>query len=342
MAPSFILAAIAFGVSLMTVVVIERYAARLRLVDLPNNRSSHKDPRPRGGGAGILVGVLVALVLSSVLHVVVPHTVWLLVGAAALLGLVGMWDDMRGLSVSFRLLAQTVAAAVVVASLGVLDRLPLPPPLDVPLGVTGGVVTIIWLVGVTNFFNFMDGLDGLAGGQALITLAVLVWALWPGPGAGLGIFVFAATAAFLCRNWSPARIFLGDAGSNFLGFLLAGLPLAAGAPERSRLVFVAAISLSLFLLDPIATLVARRRRRAEIGVAHREHAFQQFVDSGDRHAAVVLCLLAGGAVLSLLAAWAYQQPAASWLVIAAALAIFGAEWQAAGRRRRRRRPASSP
>ena len=121
MAPSFILAAIAFGVSLMTVVVIERYAARLRLVDLPNNRSSHKDPRPRGGGAGILVGVVVALVLSSVVHVVVPHTVWLLVGAAALLGLVGMWDDMRGLSVSFRLLAQTVAAAVVVASLGVLD-----------------------------------------------------------------------------------------------------------------------------------------------------------------------------------------------------------------------------
>ena len=166
---------------------------------------------------------------------------------------------------------------------------------------------MIWLVGVTNFFNFMDGLDGLAGGQALITLAVLVWALWPGPGAGVGIFVFAATAAFLCRNWSPARIFLGDAGSNFLGFLLAGLPLAAGAPERSRLVFVAAISLSLFLLDPIATLVARRRRRAD----RRRTSGTCF--SAVRRFGGPACgggalPARRGAVLSLLAAWAYQRP----------------------------------
>ena len=103
-----------------------------------------------------------------------------------------------------------------------------------PLGVAGALLAVLWLVGVTNFFNFMDGVDGLAAGQAVISLGVLAWALWPRAAAGLSrSSSLAATAAFLPRNWSPAQIFLGDVGSSFLGFLLAGLPFA-GPPARDR------------------------------------------------------------------------------------------------------------
>ena len=274
-----VLAIVAFVVSYVGVWLVERYARRLRLVDVPNVRSSHREPRPRGGGVGIVIGVGVALAGASAAVTLGP-SLPVILGAAYLMALLGLWDDVRTLRILPRLLIQTLSAVIVVATLGGLERLPLPPPADVPLGVAGIAFGVLWLVGVTNFFNFMDGVDGLAAGQAVISLGVLAWALRPDPAAGVAIVVGAATAAFLTRNWSPARIFLGDVGSSFLGFLLAGLPFAAPAGSRSSLVFAVAISLTLFLLDPVATLVARRRRQAIIGAAHRDHAYQQLVEPG--------------------------------------------------------------
>jgi Fuc2NAc and GlcNAc transferase len=330
-----VLAAVSFVVSLVSVRLIERHAVRLGLVDLPNARSSHRTPRPRGGGAGIVLGAAIALAIAAAEAIAVSPELWILLAAAFVLALLGLWDDVSTLGVWPRLAVQTLAAVVVVARLGGVDRLPLPPPLDVPLGPAAGVLTVVWLVGVTNFFNFMDGVDGLAGGQAVISLGVLAWALWPDAAAGVALFVLAGTLAFLIRNWSPARIFLGDVGSAFLGFLLAGLPLAAPPGSRPQLVFVAAISLSLFLLDPVATLVARRRRRDVIGKAHRDHAYQQLVEPGAPHAAAVIALLGVGLMLTLLAALAYDRPALAWLTVGVALGAFAVEWQIAGRRRQR-------
>ena len=99
--------------------------------------------------------------------------------------------------------------------------------------------------------------------------------------------------------------------------------------------FVVAISLSLFLLDPVATLIARRRRRAVIGAAHRDHAYQQLVEPGGPHAAAVTALLGVGLALTLLAALAYDRPALAWLTVVVALGAFAVEWQIAGRRRRK-------
>jgi glycosyltransferase WbpL len=329
------LAAVAFVVSFAGVWLVERHALRLRLLDVPNVRSSHREPRPRGGGVGIVLGVAVALA-GAAASVTLRPDVWVLLGAAFVLAGLGLWDDVRTLGVWPRLFTQTLAAACVVAVLGGFERLPLPPPADVPLGLAGAGLAVVWLVGVTNFFNFMDGVDGLAAGQAVISLGVLAWAIWPGPEAGVAIAVLAATAAFLIRNWSPARIFLGDVGSSFLGFLLAGLPFAAPPGTRSGLVFLVAISLTLFLLDPAATLVMRRRRRAVIGAAHRDHAYQQLVEPGAPHAAAVTVLLGVGVLLALLAALAYQRPLLGWPAVVVALAAFLIEWQVADRRRRHR------
>ncbi|HUL74534.1 MAG TPA: hypothetical protein VLT86_15605 [Vicinamibacterales bacterium] len=329
-----VLAAVAFAASLAGVWLVERHARRLGLLDLPNERSSHVEPRPRGGGLGIVLGVLAAAAASSVTSVAPSHDVWVVVSAALLVAAVGLWDDVHGLTVTPRLVAQLVAAVWVVASVGSPERLPLPPPLDVPLGLLGPLLTIVWLVAVTNFFNFMDGVDGLAAGQAILTLSALGWAMWPGGGAGVALVAAAACGAFLVRNWAPARIFLGDVGSAFVGFLLAALPLTGPPALRSRLVLLAGVSLALFLLDPVATLVARTRRGAALGAAHREHAYQQFVEPGESHARLVSWLLASAAVLSALALAAYRRPELAWPSIALAIAVFAVEWRAARRRPR--------
>ena len=258
-----LLAAGAFLAAYAGVRLVERHARTLGLVDLPNTRSSHVVPRPRGGGLGIIAGVIVSALVAPLAGRALPHELWIVIAAALAVAVVGLWDDVRGLGVWPRLAVQTIAAAIVVAFVGGVDRLPLPPPADVPLGPLGSFVTVIWIVGVTNFFNFMDGLDGLAAGQALITLAAFACVVWPADAAGLAIVAAAASFAFLLRNWSPARIFLGDVGSAFLGFLLAALPLAAGESSRSPLVLLVWISLALFLLDPVATLRPARPAGSE-------------------------------------------------------------------------------
>jgi glycosyltransferase WbpL len=328
-----VLAGAAFLGSLAGVRLVERHARTLRLVDLPNVRSSHREPRPRGGGLGIIVGVLAAAAVATALGTPWPRDVWTLLAGAGLVALVGLWDDVRSLGVWPRLATQTAAAIFVVAQLGAIERLPLPSPADVPLGLAGAGLVVIWIVGVTNFFNFMDGVDGLAAGQAVISLGVLAWALWPQSAAGLAVGVLAATVAFLTRNWSPAKIFLGDVGSAFLGFLLASLPLAGSPDARPSLVFLLAISMTLFLLDPVATLVLRGRQRARLGASHRDHAYQQLVEPGRPHAAAVSILLIAGLALSVFAGAAYRRPALAWPALGVALIAFAIEWQVAARRR---------
>jgi Fuc2NAc and GlcNAc transferase len=322
----------AFVVSLAVVCAIERRARVLGLIDLPNARSSHVEPRPRGGGLGIVAGVVVALALMAAFGVGPSASTVIVLAGALLVAASGLWDDVRGLGVGPRLVVQTTAAVWVVAMCGGVDRLPLPAPADVPLGVAGIALAVVWIVAVTNFFNFMDGADGLAAGQGIVTLAALAAALWPDGVAFVALATAVATMAFLSRNWAPARIFMGDVGSAFLGFLLAALPFATPPDARPDVVFVVGISLSLFLFDPIVTLVARTRRGEPIGVAHREHVYQRLIVPGRPHGRVVFALVAAAAGLSVLAAWAFHVPALRWPAVAAAVVVFAVEWGTARRR----------
>lgn len=326
-------AALAFLAALAGVLLVERWARPLGLLDLPNPRSSHRQPRPRGGGLGILLGVAVGLGVARWTVGPLGEDAQTVLVAALLVAAAGLWDDLRPLPAWPRLLVQTAAAILIVARQGGLERLPLPPPADLPLGALGLPLSVLWLVGVTNFFNFMDGLDGLAAGQAVLTCALLA-GLGPGGAAGLALVTAAATAALLLRNWAPARLFLGDVGSSFLGLLLAGLPFASPPEERPRLVLLVAVSLALFLLDPAVTLWQRWRRGAPLTMAHREHAYQRLSAPERSHAPAVTGLLAVGLLLSLLAAASWYSPPVVWLAVAAALFAFAAEWRLAARRRR--------
>ena len=326
LAPLLLAAGVSFLLSALGTKLVRARAAAWKLVDTPNARSSHRQPMPRGGGLGLLFGLVAGVVALALSGAGVPASVWGLLLASLPIAVVGLWDDRKSLSPAPRLLAQLAGAAAFVWFEGGLDRLSLPPPFDRPVDrIVGIVIAVLWMVIVTNFFNFMDGIDGLASGQCLASALGVVVAGWAIGATALAVVLAAACAGFLLHNWAPARIFLGDVGSGTLGFLLAGLPLLAPPERRSQAIVATAIGLALFLLDPLVTLGRRTRRRARILEAHREHLYQRLLVAGAGHGALAAWLVGGAVGLSLLGAWTYSHPDLVWPAIAVAVLFFVVE-----------------
>lgn len=282
------------------------------LIDLPNQRSSHREPRIRGGGLGLLLGVLTGIGVGVSLGWSPAPVVAVLIVAVVSLSIVGLFDDLWSLPVWPRLAAQVLVATWVVYEAGAISRLPLPAPADLPLGLLAVPVSVLWLGAVTNFFNFMDGIDGLAGGEAAVVALGAIVAGWSADASLLAAVLIGSTAAFLAYNWWPARIFLGDAGSIPVGFLLATLPFLAPDGRRPHALLATAVGLALFLLDPIETLARQWRRGARLGTSHRDHCYQRLIGSDDSHRAVATALICAGLLLSLAGAAAYRVPAVAW------------------------------
>jgi Fuc2NAc and GlcNAc transferase len=256
-----------------------------------------------------------------------------LIGAGLALALVGLWDDRFGLSPLPRLAFQLAAALATVWGGAGIDRLPLPPPLDLPLHGLGAVFAVLWIVAVVNFYNFLDGIDGLAALQGVVTGLGLALAGWDPLSAGLGAALAGACAGFLLFNWSPATIFMGDIGSCFLGYTLSALPLLAPVDARPRAVMFVALSLWLFLADATWTLARRVARGDRWYQAHREHLYQQLaLRWGHGRVAAGLglgsCALTGVALL----AWRGADAAWAWTGLALALVFFAVEGGMVGRR----------
>jgi UDP-N-acetylmuramyl pentapeptide phosphotransferase/UDP-N-acetylglucosamine-1-phosphate transferase len=330
-------ALIAAGASAATIGLLIPAARRLQLlVDVPNPRSSHRVPRLRGGGLGVVVGIAAAVLISKQFLPPLGRDAFFLLSGAGVLALMGLWDDLRSLPASVRLFTQVGVATAITVSIGGLERLPLPAPLDFPLGPLGIPLTVIWLVGVTNFFNFMDGIDGLAGGQAIASCAGVVLAGWSPEASRVSWIVAGAVVGFLLYNWPPAKVFLGDVGSMPLGLLLVGLPLLAPEGQRSSAVLASTVGLALFLLDPVWTLIRRARSGRRFGQAHREHVYQRLVGPEHSHGRVTVPLVASAFVLAALGAFAFLHPAARWAAVGVALIAFVVESGAARSVERRR------
>jgi len=249
------------------------------------------------------------------------------VAGAALVALVGLLDDRYRLPPLVRLAAHLAAAGLLVAVAGPLVRLPLPSPLDVPLGPAGAPLAILWIVVVINFYNFMDGLDGLAAVQALITGGALALA-GADPLCGvLGAAIAGGSAGFLPFNWAPARIFLGDVGSGLLGYTLAAIPFLAPPETRDGVVLLVGTSLWLFLADPTVCLLRRLARGGRWYEAHREHFYQRWANAGAGHARVTAWIAGGSALTTLGALFAFRNgPAAlAWAALALGAILFAME-----------------
>jgi UDP-N-acetylmuramyl pentapeptide phosphotransferase/UDP-N-acetylglucosamine-1-phosphate transferase len=230
-------AAILFFASLLAtyggVARFRLWAKHRNILDMPNERSSHTRPTPRGGG---LIVVAVTLFCGSVLAAIsAAPSLWdgylPYAGGALLVAAVSWVDDLRSLPSSIRLSVHFLGAAVPIAGLGYWRIVELPLWGSVNLGWWGAIVSAVWIIGLTNAYNFMDGTDGIASGQAIVAglgWALLGWTAGIPLIAGLGLLIAGSSMGFLFHNWPPARVFMGDIGSAFLGYTLAVLPLLYG------------------------------------------------------------------------------------------------------------------
>lgn len=271
--------------------LLRRYALARGVMDLPNQRSSHVAPTPRGGGAAVVLVVLASLPLLQAAGLLELPLSRALAGAGGLVALVGWWDDRGHVPAGWRLLAHFAAAGWALLWLGG------PPPLLLQIGPgwLGYGLAVFYLVWLLNLYNFMDGIDGIAGLEALtvclgavllVRLAVPGAVAWPLP-----LLAAAATTGFLFWNFPKARIFMGDVGSGFVGLLLGVLSLHGGwlAPE---LFWGWLILLGVFIVDATTTLLRRLLRGEKVYQAHRSHAYQEAARRCKAHVPVSLAVAA--------------------------------------------------
>ncbi len=266
------------------------WSLRKKLLDIPNERSSHTTPTPRGGGLIIVLASLVGFVGYSLATGRNFSGVYVL-GALAI-AIVSWFDDLVTISFVWRFLIHSAAAILVISTLGYFGQIYLPFAGSFNFGIWGSIFTFVWIVWLTNAFNFMDGIDGLAGIQAVI--AGIGWMFW-GEMSGsdetyllAGVLCF-SSLGFLIQNWQPAKIFMGDVGSAFLGFSFAVLPLIAKNGQAADdsispvLPLFAVALIWLFLFDTVLTFLKRAFKGEKVWRAHRWHIYQKLVILGQTH-----------------------------------------------------------
>jgi UDP-GlcNAc:undecaprenyl-phosphate GlcNAc-1-phosphate transferase len=293
---------LAMGVTMALIPLLTRFAGRLHVLDVPGPRKVHLHPVPRVGGLAMVAGALLPLLLWAQDDPRLPAYV----AAAALLVAAGVWDDRTDLGYVPKFAAQMVAAAIIVAWGGVMihsvtlgERIELPAIVAVPL-------TVVFIVGVTNAINLADGLDGLAGGTTLLSccaLALLSLTLDERFVATVSVIIAGSILGFLRFNTYPARIFMGDGGSQFLGFTVA--VLAVLVTQRDALSVSSALPLLLLGLPILDTLSVMAQRIAEGRSpfsADRNHIHHRLLALGFAHyQAVILIYLTQAALF--VAAW---------------------------------------
>jgi UDP-N-acetylmuramyl pentapeptide phosphotransferase/UDP-N-acetylglucosamine-1-phosphate transferase len=259
----------AFLIAALVIIIILRSKFGNAVQDVPNERSLHSKPVPRTGGIALMAGVL------SSWAVMWPLVVWWIVIPTVLLFAVSFLDDLHNLSVKQRLLAHMIAAAALVIGANIFGQ----------QGFWIAIIVMLAVVWMINLFNFMDGSDGLAGGMALFGFAnygIAALLAHDESFAMMNLAISAAALGFLLFNSSPAKIFMGDAGSIPLGFLAAAMGLWGWQRGDWSPLFPVLVFLP-FIADATVTLVKRTLQGLKITEAHRDHYYQRAIQSGMSH-----------------------------------------------------------
>lgn len=281
-----------FLVSWILTLILRRYALAKSLMDIPNERSSHSIPTPRGGGVAIVFTFLAGLPLLSFLGLLAPELMYGLGGGGLLVAVLGFADDHGHIAARWRLMGHFVAAAWALFWIGGLAPVAFMGA-TIDLGFVGTALAAVYLVWMLNLYNFMDGIDGLASAEAICVClgSCLVYGLtghvelmW------VALILSAAVGGFLCWNFPPARIFMGDAGSGFLGLVLGVLSLAA-AWVSAELLWSWLILLGVFVVDATWTLIRRMLNGDKVYEAHRSHAYQYASRHYGSHKKVVAAIV---------------------------------------------------
>ncbi|MBA1204419.1 glycosyltransferase family 4 protein [Pseudomonas capeferrum] len=291
MSTGWLLLAVGLGSFVLTA-VIRRYALWRSMVDIPGARSSHSVPTPRGGGVAIVCAYLLALTLLWSQGVMAASDYLALAGAGLLVAVVGFMDDHRHIPARWRLLGHFAAAGWALSCLGglptmVVGGLPVGPWILLPFA-------LFYLVWLLNLYNFMDGIDGIAGVEAIVVCLAMCLVYTLGGHAQAitaPLLLAAAVAGFLIWNFPPAKIFMGDAGSGFLGIALGVLSLQS-AWQGSAYFWAWLIVLGVFIVDATVTLLRRLFNGEKVYEAHRSHAYQHAARGYKGHLPVTLAVAA--------------------------------------------------
>ena len=270
--------ALLFALSALAALVVaagvRAAAVRRDVLDHPNERSSHTTPTPRGGGLAFVAVLSLVAVAVVARQPDAERLVLVLLLGGLPVAAVGLVDDLRSLSAAVRAAVHAAAACAAVLVL------------DPPGGPLLGLIYVVGLVWLINLYNFMDGIDGLAAGQAVVAALGLTLLSGAAPHVTAAAWALAgATAGFLALNRPPARLFMGDVGSGYLGFVLGVLALEAHRAAAVPLVLTALL-VAPFVVDATATLLGRVLRRERWYAPHREHVYQRLVQRGRSHAVV--------------------------------------------------------
>ncbi|MEJ7846698.1 MAG: glycosyltransferase family 4 protein [Pyrinomonadaceae bacterium] len=281
-----------FSISLLGsyagVALFRVFSSKRELFDIPNDRSLHETPTPRGGG---LVIVLISLLLYCFISIWITGRIsWGYVIGAILVAAISWCDDLYSISFIIRFGVHATAAFLVIGDLGYWNSLYVPVAgVTLQIGTIGMALSFFWIVWIINAYNFMDGIDGIAGLQAV--LAGAGWLIFAYIFGYESIYLFAgvllfAGLGFLIHNWHPAKVFMGDVGSAFLGFTFAVLPMLAlgEKPENDAIIPIIAVSLLwFFIFDTVLTFFIRLLCGERVWTAHRRHLYQRLVLSGKSH-----------------------------------------------------------
>jgi len=279
--------------------VARSYALRKGLLDEPNHRTSHAVAKPRGGGIPFVICWIVLL-----LAFLGNTALTLALGGGGLgVALSGWLDDHGRASISVRLLLQFTAAIVLVSVVGqpVAGALGSSPAVALVLRATA-VVGVVWLI---NSYNFMDGVDGIAATQAVVAGIGMGGVLLMAGSSDLAMVSFGLSVAalgFMRWNWSPAKVFMGDVGSGFLGFAFAAL-IMAGWVGRGGNLGLLLLPLGPFLADASATIAVRAIRGERIHAGHRRHLYQRLAQAGWSHGGISVVTGTLAALCSAFAVW---------------------------------------
>lgn len=276
--PFFVYIAL-FFLSLFLTWIVKYYAIHKAILDHPNERSSHTLPTPRGGGLAIVITFYVGAGYLYTANLLDSRVFYAFLSAAPLVA-VSLLDDLYTVGSKIRLAAQLLSSIFALIALGGIETISLYFVelhgwwLNIPV-----VLAMIWLI---NLYNFLDGIDGYAGSEAIF-LGLAVAILF---GYEIGWVIAAATFGFLVFNWQKAKIFMGDIGSTFLGFVFAVLMI--DSLNHREPLYGWLILLGLFWFDATLTLIRRAKNGEQLAKAHRKHAYQRITQAGWSHQKTVL------------------------------------------------------
>src|SRR5437868_7356401 len=311
------------GLSLLATYVVRANAARWGLIDQPSERKVHTTPTPRGGGLAVWFGVVSVFALgyvaiwyvnqSDYAENLVPQfarshiagiwaqsaKLWTLLAAGTALMLLGLVDDLRGLSWQLRLVTEVAIAA---ACVWLVPNLRLTAFLPLPL--VTEALSVLWIVALINAFNMLDNMDGLSAGVAAIAGSMLAAVMLLGPNpksgdpqlfvAGLLFVVVGALLGFLWHNRPPAKIFMGDSGAYFLGFMIAAATLLASytgyQSERRHAILAPLLVMAVPLYDMTTVIIIRLRSGKSPFAADKNHFSHRLVDLGMTKPQAVLAI----------------------------------------------------